>query len=202
MTEGRRILIVEDDENLRLGLQDNLEEQGYAVFIAPDAATARGLLESRRVEGGVFDLIILDVMLPDTDGYRLCDELRTRGERSLIVMLTARTLEQDIVRGFDAGADDYLAKPYRIAELLARVRALLRRGGEPWATGSAAFGDYSVDTNARVVKKLDGSRIELTRTEFDSSAIFPRPRRPGAPPAGHPGRRVGRGRGRRRAYRR
>lgn len=172
MSERPRILIVEDDENLRLGLQDNLEEQGYRVASAPDAGTARRMLEPREGGTGEFGLIILDVMLPDVDGYRLCEELRSEGERARILMLTARTLEQDIVRGFDAGADDYVAKPYRIAELLARVRALLRRAGDPPAPGPRNFGDFRVDPEARVVHHVDGSRLELTRTEFELLSYF------------------------------
>jgi DNA-binding response OmpR family regulator len=172
MSEGPRILIVEDDENLRLGLLDNLEEQGYRVAAAPDAKTARKLLGSRREESEPFELIILDIMLPDADGYSLCEELRRRGERAMILMLTARTLEEDVVRGFDAGADDYVAKPYRIAELLARVRAMLRRGGELRATGGATFGEYRVEAAARVVEHRDGSVVDLTRTEFDLLAYF------------------------------
>ena len=160
-------MIVEDDENLRVGLQDNLEEQGYRVESAPDAATARALLED-----GEFELIILDIMLPDGDGYALCEELRTQGEQAMILMLTARTLEQDIVRGFDAGANDYVAKPYRIAELLARVRALLRRTSDPPAAGAGTFGDYCIDADARIVHHRHGPSVEVTRTEFDLLAYF------------------------------
>lgn len=168
MTNRRRILIVEDDENLRLGLEDNLEEHGYHVDSAPDAATARGL-----IEGADYELIILDIMLPDGDGYVVCEELRAEGVKARILMLTARTLEQDIVRGFDAGADDYLAKPYRIAELLARVRALLRRSSELASSGTAImFGEHSLDVEARVVQHVSSGAIELTRTEFDLLAYF------------------------------
>jgi DNA-binding response OmpR family regulator len=168
MSEKPSILIVEDDENLRVGLQDNLEEHGYSVESAPDAATARSLLHKSK-----FELIILDIMLPDTDGYALCEELRAKGEQAMILMLTARTLEHDIVRGFDSGADDYVAKPYRIAELLARVRSLLRRTGDLRALGGVGFlGDYRVDTESRIVQHKDGSRVELTRTEFDLLAHF------------------------------
>jgi DNA-binding response OmpR family regulator len=166
VSDARRILIVEDDENLRVGLQDNLEEQGYAVESAPDAASARALLEESTV-----DLIVLDIMLPDVDGYSLCKELRRRGEEAMILMLTARTLEEDIVRGFDAGADDYVAKPYRIAELLARVRALFRRTGDSHSP-SEEFGGYRIDSPARRVRDRDGTPVELTRTEFDLLAYF------------------------------
>lgn len=168
MSDAQKILIVEDDENLRVGLQDNLEEQGYVVDAAPDAATARA-----RLEAADYGLIILDIMLPDTDGYTLCEELRAAGEQARILMLTARTLEDDLVRGFDAGADDYVAKPYRINELLARVRALLRRRGDVRVEADPdAFGRYRIDTEARVVADDAGGRVELTRTEFDLLAYF------------------------------
>ena len=117
------ILVVEDDENLRLPLVDNLEDEGYAVdhFDRGEPALAAAREKT-------YAVIILDIMLPDTDGYTVCRKLREAGVRSGVLMLTARTLEDDVVTGFDAGADDYLAKPYRLRELLARVKALLRRG--------------------------------------------------------------------------
>ena len=122
------ILLVEDDESLRLALADNLEAEGHAVEVAADGAAARALLAAKR-----FELVLLDVMLPDTDGYTLARELRAARNPARILMLTARTLEDDLVRGFEAGADDYLEKPYRLRELLARVKALLRRGAERWS---------------------------------------------------------------------
>ncbi len=160
----RRILIVEDEENLRITLQDNLEEEGYRVSAVGDGAGARDLWSKQP-----FDLFVLDVALPDTDGYTLCREIRERGFAARVLMLTARTLEDDLVRGFEAGADDYLAKPYRLRELLARVHALLRRGSA--ATQPPAeelrLADWLIDTNARNVRNLDGRELELTRTEFD-----------------------------------
>ncbi|MGI9303142.1 MAG: response regulator transcription factor [Gammaproteobacteria bacterium] len=172
MSESPRIMIVEDDENLRLGLQDNLEDQGYTVESAPDGATARMLLGTGGAGGREFELIILDIMLPDADGYRLCEEIRSKGVQARILMLTARTLEEDIVRGFDAGADDYVAKPYRITELLARVRALLRRTGDLQTLGVGTVGDYRIHADSRVVKHRDGPCVDLTRTEFDLLAYF------------------------------
>src|SRR5262249_4807220 len=117
------VLIVEDDANLRSALEDNLRDEGYAVSVAGDGATAQ-----RSWSEHCPDVIILDIMLPDVDGYSLCRTLRTAGVGARVLMLTARALEDDMVRGFDAGADDYLLKPYRLRELLARVRALCRRG--------------------------------------------------------------------------
>jgi DNA-binding response OmpR family regulator len=162
-----QILIVEDDENLRLVLADNLESEGYAVSAAATGQEARAALAEQ-----AFDLILLDIMLPDTDGYTLCEELRRNGNQASVLMLTARTLEDDLIRGFDAGADDYLAKPYRLRELLARVKALLRRSAQPEREESSGeskfvFAGYRLDVQGRRLTGRDGRAIELTKTEFD-----------------------------------
>ncbi|HLL04277.1 MAG TPA: response regulator transcription factor [Myxococcaceae bacterium] len=156
------ILIVEDDPNLRLGLQDNLQDEGYEVATAASAPEADALLRSR-----TFDLLILDVMLPGEDGYSLCRRLRAAGLRSMVMMLTARTLEDDIVRGFEAGAQDYLTKPYRLRELLARVAALVRRAGTAPPQQVLTFASFSLDLGKRILSRADGGPIELTRTEFE-----------------------------------
>src|SRR5690348_5123275 len=106
-----RILVVEDDPNLRRTLEDNLSEEGYAVETATTIEEAQEMTAN-----SPFELLVLDLMLPDGDGYSLCRELRGRGYTGRILMLTARTLEDDVVKGFDAGADDYVAKPYRLRE--------------------------------------------------------------------------------------
>ncbi|MBN1204254.1 MAG: response regulator transcription factor [Myxococcaceae bacterium] len=160
---GARVLVVEDDPNLRLTLVDNLEEEGYAVEAASTLAEARA-----KWKAAPFDVVVLDIMLPDGDGYSLCRELRQAGTSSRVLMLTARTLEDDVVRGFEVGADDYLAKPYRLRELLARIRALARRG----ATASPpvevlAFDRFRVDLASRRLLEASGEAVELTRTEFD-----------------------------------
>ena len=160
------ILIVEDDENLRLALQDNLEAEGYrtaAVATGEEALAATG---DRR-----FELLILDIMLPGIDGYSLCEQLRANHVDAAILMLTARTLEDDLVRGFEAGADDYLAKPYRLRELLARVRALIRRRAARPA-GTLEFSGFTVDLTARTVQDSAGKPVELTRTEFDLLSLL------------------------------
>ncbi|MBN1210497.1 MAG: response regulator transcription factor [Myxococcaceae bacterium] len=164
------ILIVEDDANLRIGLQDNLQDEGYDVASASHAREAEALLRERD-----FDLLILDVMLPGEDGYSLCRRLRAEGLQSMVMMLTARTLEDDIVRGFEAGAQDYLTKPYRLRELLARVRALMRRAGTP-PPQVLGFGGFSLNLGRRTLSRGDGSTIELTRTEFDLLAFLVRHR--------------------------
>lgn len=162
------ILIIEDEPNLRLALRDNLEDEGHSVTEAPTLAAADAAIAA--TERSLPDLIVLDIMLPDGDGYRWCRRLRAAGHAMPVLMLTARSLEDDIVVGFDAGADDYLTKPYRLRELLARVRALLRRGPAPLEPASShdrqSFGRVTIDRTAREVT-LDGQRIAFTRTEFD-----------------------------------
>lgn len=157
------VLIVEDDANLRLTLQDNLQEQGYDVRVAASVAEGWSALEAKPA-----DVVVLDLMLPDGDGYAFCKRLREKRLPSRVLMLTARSLEEDLVRGFDAGADDYLAKPYRLRELYARIAALVRRGPAeaPAAAAKHSFGPFSVDIDARTVCGPSGV-IELTRKEFD-----------------------------------
>ncbi len=165
------ILLVEDDESLRLALADNLEAEGHAVEVAADGAAARALLAAKR-----FELVLLDVMLPDTDGYTLARELRAARNPARILMLTARTLEDDLVRGFEAGADDYLEKPYRLRELLARVKALLRRGAEPVEPEVLSLPGFALDLPSRRVVREGGGEVELTKTEFELLAYFLRKR--------------------------
>jgi DNA-binding response OmpR family regulator len=156
------VLVVEDDENLRLALTDNLTEEGYQVHAVAGAADAIEAARERQ-----FAVVVLDIMLPDGDGYTVCRKLRDLGCTAAVLMLTARTLEDDLVRGFESGADDYLAKPYRLRELLARVGALLRRGSSASTGNAKDLGGFTVDRRARTVARLDGAEIELTRTEFD-----------------------------------
>jgi DNA-binding response OmpR family regulator len=160
-----RLLVVEDEEDLADALRVGLVRAGYAVDVAVDAAEAYDRL---LVNG--YDLMLLDVNLPDTDGFTVCRAIR-RGEVEVaagsdlrVLMLTARGALGDRVRGLDEGADDYLVKPFALAELLARVRALLRRD-----TGGAGtvlrVGDLSLD-NARHEAHRDGRRLHLTPKEF------------------------------------
>ena len=155
------VLIVEDDANLRLALEDNLRDEGYDVQVAATVKAAREALAAQAP-----DVVVLDLMLPDGDGYALCRELRTKGLPSRVLMLTARTLEDDLVKGFEAGADDYLAKPYRLRELLARVAALARRRPAAAAGATHRLGDFAIDEATRTVKGPAGD-VELTRKEFD-----------------------------------
>jgi DNA-binding response OmpR family regulator len=166
-SNGLSILVVEDDENLRLALVDNLTDEGWMVEAVAGAAAAL-----RVAAGRTFHVVVLDIMLPDGDGYTVCRKLREQGCTAAVLMLTARTLEDDVVRGFDSGADDYLAKPYRLRELLARVVALARRGpapANPTATPRKErdlVAGIAIDRKARVVVR-EGNEIDLTRTEFD-----------------------------------
>ncbi len=165
---GPLVLIVEDDENLRITLADNLEDEGYRVQAVDRGQAA---LDAAALEQP--DLVVLDIMLPDLDGYSVCRALRQRGLAAKVLMLTARTLEDDVVQGFDAGADDYLAKPYRLRELLARVRALMRRGSPRGADSPAcALPGFTIDRDARTVSSVQGRAIDLTRTEFDLLVFF------------------------------
>ncbi len=171
------ILLVEDDNNLRMVLADNLEERGYRVTATASGDEAHRLLLGEGAEDRGVDLVILDIMLPDRDGYTLCRELRAGGRETPVLMLTARTLEDDLVDGFDAGADDFLTKPYRLRELLARVRALLRRrvGLQSAGPGEARFSSFAgfrLDLTARSLRDPGGDLVELTRTEFDLLALF------------------------------
>ncbi len=165
-TSRPAILIVEDDAHLRVGLRDNLMDEGYLVADAPNTRDAEALLRERD-----FDLLILDVMLPGEDGYSFCRRLRAQGNKSMVLMLTARSLEDDILKGFEVGAQDYLTKPYRLRELLARVRALVRRSGSA-PPDQLAFSGFTLDLGKRQVFRPDATAVELTRTEFDLLAFL------------------------------
>src|SRR5262245_52931804 len=115
--DSTRILVVEDEAHLAAGLKLNLELEGYQVDVARTLRETAAQL----VQGSAYDLVILDVMLPDGDGYSLCKKLRDAGDYTPVIMLTARNRPDDRVRGLDSGADDYLAKPFELSELLARV---------------------------------------------------------------------------------
>lgn len=155
-----RILLVEDDRNLREALAETLSDEGHDVVTASTLAEARGHLATAAPE-----VVVLDLMLPDGDGSTLCREVKASGAPTRVLMLTARSLEDDVVRGFDAGADDYVAKPYRLKELLARIAALARRRAA--VVGSQhRLGPFQVDEATRVVAG-PGGEVSLTRKEFD-----------------------------------
>ncbi|MFF5207394.1 response regulator transcription factor [Streptosporangium sp. NPDC000396] len=168
--ETARVLVVDDEPALREALQSSLEFEGYRVGLAPDGQAA---LEALGREP--YDLVLLDVMMPRLDGLTACRRLRAAGNHVPVLMLTARDAVGDRVSGLDAGADDYLVKPFELDELLARVRALLRRGAlsAPAARddGVLACGDLRMDTASREVIR-DGERLELTRTEYLLLELF------------------------------
>jgi len=169
MATAGSILIIEDDQNLREGLQYNLRAEGYEVEASSTAADAE-----RRLAERAFSLVILDVMLPGEDGYSWCRRMRSTGLQTMVLMLTARTLEDDIIRGFEAGAQDYVTKPYRLRELLARVGALVRRDAAPASPPKqvVAFADFVLDFGRRALTRATGAAVELTRTELDLLAYL------------------------------
>ena len=154
-----RILVVEDEPAAAAVLAKGLREHAYAVDIAADGAAA---LE--QVDGADYDLVILDVLLPRINGLELCRRLRDFGSTVPILMLTARGGLEQRVAGLDAGADDYLSKPYHFPELLARVRALLRRG-PALSNAELSVADLAVDTRSQIVKR-HGRPVQLTSKEF------------------------------------
>ena len=156
-----RILVVEDEPTIATGLKDNLEVEGYAIEVVDDGDVALD-----RILEGPFDLVVLDVMLPGRDGFAVCREARAAGIRTPIIMLTAKGQEVDKVVGLELGADDYVTKPFSPRELLARIKAVLRRAVEnPELDKIYRFGDVVVDTGKFEVTR-NGERIDLTATEF------------------------------------
>jgi DNA-binding response OmpR family regulator len=159
----RRVLVIEDDASIMLGLRINLEAEGYVVLSAEDGE--KGLAMARQ-DGP--DLVILDVMLPKMNGFHVLQTIRREGLTMPIIVLSARTGEMDKVTGLELGAEDYVAKPFSLAELLARARAALRRvprAPEPPRV-VYVFGDVRVDVAARAVTR-GGVAIDVTATEFD-----------------------------------
>ncbi|MEZ5250722.1 MAG: response regulator transcription factor [Ilumatobacteraceae bacterium] len=154
-----------DDRAIRESLARALELDGYDVELAADGAAALAAIRERRP-----DVAVLDVMMPNIDGLTVCRVLRAERDRLPVLMLTARTETQDRVAGLDAGADDYLPKPFELDELLARLRALLRRArpdeDDPTGTGALQVADLRVDPSSRRVWRND-TEIELSKTEFD-----------------------------------
>ncbi len=156
-----RILIVEDEKAIRMALEDDLRLESYEVESAADGPLGLSMATKHR-----YDLIILDVMLPRMDGFEVCRQLRSSGVATPVLMLTAKSQEIDKVLGLELGADDYVTKPFSPRELLARVRALLRRGRhQGHELDSFSFGDVEIDFRKYHAVKA-GERIDLTAREF------------------------------------
>ncbi|MEV4333291.1 response regulator transcription factor [Streptomyces sp. NPDC049597] len=172
MTEGDRILIVDDEPAVREALQRSLAFEGYGTEVAVDGVDALAKAESYAP-----DLVVLDIQMPRMDGLTAARRLRSAGSRVPILMLTARDTVGDRVTGLDAGADDYLVKPFELDELFARIRALLRRSSYAAATEAAgdedvlSFADLRMDLATREVTR-GTRRVELTRTEFTLLELF------------------------------
>ncbi|HJL18142.1 MAG TPA: response regulator transcription factor [Sandaracinaceae bacterium LLY-WYZ-13_1] len=170
--DGQRLLVVEDEDHLAAGLKLNLELEGYAVDVAGSAREAG----ERLLQPDGYDAIVLDVMLPDVDGFDLCKKIRKSGNYTPVIMLTARSAAEDRVRGLESGADDYLVKPFELDELLARVRSLMRRrrwerDDTPARASRVTFGRADVDFDSHEVE-VEGERVKLTRLELDLLRYF------------------------------
>ena len=161
-----KILVVDDERAVRDSLRRALELQGYEVELAADGAEALARLNTN----GHPDAIVLDILMPEVDGLEVCRQIRRAGNSVPVLMLTARDAVGDRVEGLDAGADDYLVKPFALEELLARVRALLRRGAAS-VDGVLRFADLELDPQTREVHR-GGAQIDLTRTEFNLLELF------------------------------
>ena len=170
---AQRLLIVEDEEHLAAGLKLNLELEGYQVDVAANAKEAG----QRLLDPSGYDAIVLDVMLPDVNGFELCRKFRDAGNFIPVVMLTARSSPEDRVLGLEAGADDYMVKPFELNELLARVRSVLRRRRWEQNTGAQtkstelSFGDAHINFDTHEVK-VGGEAVQLTQLELDLLRYF------------------------------
>jgi DNA-binding response OmpR family regulator len=160
-----KILIIEDDAALRRGLLDNFQDEGYEVI---EASTGEGGLEMALSVGP--DLLLLDIMLPGINGYEICEAIRREGFDYPVIMLTAKGQESDIVRGLTLGADDYVTKPFSIQELVARVRAFLRRHRSAETT-VFRFGQCALDRTSHQFEK-EGESVPLTSKEFQLLEFF------------------------------
>jgi DNA-binding response OmpR family regulator len=163
-----RILIVEDEPGIAFALENDLQTEGYDVAVVNDGVEA-----IRRARSEPFDLILLDVMLPNKDGFDVCRELRRGGLRTPIIMLTAKTQEAEKIMGLDLGADDYVTKPFSPRELRARIRAVFRRGVAEAGDDVHRFGRCELDL-VRFELRRDGQRVEATHTELKLLTAFVR----------------------------
>jgi DNA-binding response OmpR family regulator len=168
VTAAAKILVIEDEPDMLTILRDNLELEGYRVDLAKTGED--GLKLALRDSP---DVILLDIMLPGMSGYDVCRNLRSRGVKTPVILITARNSEMDRVAGLDLGADDYVGKPFNIGEVLARVRVQIRHGRdqEPQRRDEFRFGNVVVDVRRQVVKRA-GRRVEMTSREFQLLSYF------------------------------
>jgi two-component system response regulator MprA len=166
MSEHSRILVVDDEPAVQQALSRALELERYEVVLAGDGSEAL-----RAMGAGVYDAVILDVSMPVLDGLELCRRVRADGDRTPVLMLTARAQIDDRVAGLDAGADDYLVKPFALRELMARLRALLRRGEDGGQEQTLRFADLRLDRVAHEAWRGERA-LALTRTEFLLLELF------------------------------
>jgi two-component system, OmpR family, alkaline phosphatase synthesis response regulator PhoP len=170
----RKILIIEDEPNIRELVSYNLKAGGFLPLEAEDGISGMELAETQRP-----DLILLDIMLPGKDGYEICKELRSAGNKTPIIMMTAKTDEVDKVLGLEFGADDYISKPFGVRELMARIKAVLRRfessSGEEKAGEILRLDDISIDIGRHEVT-IENHKIELTMKEFELLTFLARNR--------------------------
>jgi DNA-binding response OmpR family regulator len=166
-----RVLIVEDDPDIALGLEQDLRLEGYEIEVVRDGVSA-----VERAQSGVFDLILLDVMLPGKDGFHVCRELRHARIQTPIILLTAKSHEAEKILGLEIGADDYITKPFSPMELRARIKAALRRGASSEPMEVFRFGDFAVDFDRFELRRA-GKPVDLTPIEFKLLAAFVRSRR-------------------------
>lgn len=164
-----RILVVEDDSSIALGLEDDLALEGYEIAVARDGDEA-----VTRAKQGPFDLILLDLMLPKKDGFQVCREIRRTGVRTPIIMLTARTHEAEKVMGLELGADDYVTKPFSPAELRARIKSVLRRTATP-SPSTYRFGEIEADFERFELRRA-GTPVRVTPIELKLLGAFVRHR--------------------------
>jgi two-component system, OmpR family, response regulator MprA len=165
---GGRVLVVDDDPDVRDAVETALELEGHTVTTATD-----GLDALKRLGQAQFEAVVLDVLMPNLDGFEVCRRLRAAGNRTPILIVTARDSEEDTIRGLDLGADDYLVKPFALGELLARVRALLRRTRPAGEDAPLWFAGLSLDPQTREASR-GGRPLELTRTEHALLELFMR----------------------------
>ena len=160
MSVRQKILVIEDEPGIRLAIKDELEFEGYDVALAVDGPSGLAAISTSRP-----DLIVLDIMLPGRNGFQICQDVRAQGVRTPIIVITARNHESDKVRGLELGADDYVTKPLSLAELVARIRAVLRRAGREDERDVIEVPPIRIDFRRHTVLK-SGVELQLTDTEF------------------------------------